>query len=80
MREYINISISYDSGEANLTPRSQAIIDEMIHQADLIDYDLLSDMRYIFLHAFDDMEVNYRAKLKAEKEARLAKREEENVT
>jgi hypothetical protein len=80
MREYITISISYNSGEADFTPKSQVIIDEMIHQADLLDYDLLSDMRYIFLHAFEDMEVNYRAKLKADKKARMEKREKENAS
>jgi hypothetical protein len=80
MREYITISVSYDSGEANLTPRSQAIIDNMIHEADLLDYDLLSDMRYIFLNAFDDMEINYHAKLKEAQKTRLAKREKENAS
>jgi hypothetical protein len=80
MREYITISMSLSGGEADLTPRSQAIIDAMIHQADLLDYDLLSDMRYIFLHAFQDMEINYRARLEAERKARLAKREKENAS
>ena len=80
MREYITISISLWSGEANLTPKSQAIIDAMIESADLLDYDLLSDMRYIFLNAFEDIKVNYHAKLDAAQKARLAKQGKENVT
>jgi hypothetical protein len=79
MRQYITISLDICNGEADLTPRSQVIIDEMIHEADLLDYDLLSDMHHIFMHAFDDMAVNYYKKLELKQKAWLAKREKESA-
>jgi hypothetical protein len=51
----------------------------MIQEAAVLDYDLLSDMQDIFMLAFDDMAVNYYAKLEAARKARLAKQEKENA-
>jgi hypothetical protein len=79
MRQHITISLDIYNGEANLTPKSQAIIDEMIHEADLLDYDLLSDMHDIFQQAFDNMAANYHEKLEAAHRARLAKWKKENA-
>jgi hypothetical protein len=80
MRQYITISLDIYNGEADLTPRSRVIIDEMIQEADLLDYDLLSDMQDIFILAFDDMAVNYYAKLEAARKARSANLEKENAS
>jgi hypothetical protein len=80
MRQYITISLDIYNGEADLTPKSQAIIDEMINEADLLDYDLLSDVHNIFQQAFDDMAANYHEKLEAMQRARLAKWKKENAS
>jgi hypothetical protein len=80
MRQYITISLDIYNGEANLTPKSQVLIDEMIHEADLIDYDLLSDMHHIFMHAFDDVGANYHRKKELARKAWLAKMEKENAS
>ena len=80
MRQYITISLDIYNGEADLTPKSRVIIDEMIQEAAVLDYDLLSDMQDIFMLAFDDMAVNYYAKLEAARKARLAKQEKENAS
>ena len=60
--------------------RRVCIIDEMIQEADLLDYDLLSDMHHIFMHAFDDMAVNYHENLEVAQRARLAKWKKENAS
>jgi hypothetical protein len=80
MRQYITISLDIYNGEADLTPRSRVIIDEMIQEADLLDYDLLSDMQDIFILAFDDMAVNYHAKLEAARKARWQIWKKENAS
>jgi hypothetical protein len=80
MRQHITISLDIYNGEANLTPKSQAIIDEMINEADLLDYDLLSDMHSIFQQAFDDMAANYHEKLEVAQKARLTKWKKENAS
>lgn len=59
MRQYITISMSLSGGEAELTPQSQEIISEMVQRASLLDYDLLSDIHFIFEKAFKDMEIKY---------------------
>jgi hypothetical protein len=79
MRQYITISLDICNGEAELTPKSQSIINEMIHEADLLDYDLLSDMQDIFMLAFNDMAINYYAKLEAAQKTFLAKKEKESA-
>lgn len=59
MRQYITISMSLSGGQAELTPQSQEIINQMAQRASLLDYDLLSDIHYIFEKAFKDMEIQY---------------------
>jgi hypothetical protein len=52
----------------------------MIQEADLLDYDLLSDIHHIFMNAFDDMAANYHGKLELAQKAWLAKQEKENAS
>jgi hypothetical protein len=73
MLKHLTIKINLDNGEAELTPKSQASINEMIKKADLLDYDLLSDMHFIFKNAFEDMEIQYHKNWDAWLDDRIAK-------
>ena len=73
MREHLKISMSLSDGEAELTPKSQEIINQMIQRASLLDYDLLSDIHHIFKNAFEDMEIQYRKNWDAWLDDRIAK-------
>lgn len=59
MREYIRISLDYENGDATLTLASIKIIEEMVSRADILDYDQMSDMLYIFSDAFERLQANY---------------------
>jgi hypothetical protein len=59
MRRYIKISLDDDNGDANLTPSSNAFIEEMTGRGDLLDYDQLSDMFHIFREAFEQVHGAY---------------------
>ena len=47
MLKHLTIKINLKNGETELTPKSQASIKEMRKKADLLDYDLLSDMHFM---------------------------------
>ena len=59
MREYIRISLDFENGDATLTPASTAVIEEMVNRADILDYDQMSDMLYVFADAFERLQGNY---------------------
>ena len=59
MREYIRISLDYENGDAALTLASIKIIEGMVSRADILDYDQMSDMLYIFSDAFERLQANY---------------------
>ena len=80
MLKHLTIKINLANGEAELTPRSQASINEMIKKADLLDYHLLSDMHFIFKNAFEDMEIQYHKNWDIWIDGVIAKREEENAS
>ena len=80
MLKHLTIKINLDNGEAELTPKSQASINEMIKKANLLDYDLLSDMHFIFKNAFEDMEIQYHKNWDAWIDDKIAKREKENAS
>ena len=60
MRQYITISLDIYTGEANLTPKSQEIINQMIENRNLRNFQLMDDMRNIFFFAFERMQTEYK--------------------
>lgn len=63
MKTLITISLDHESGEARLTPRSKAIVEQMVETASLADYDQLSDVFNVFRDAFERLQIKYDAAL-----------------
>lgn len=59
MKTRLTISLDSEHGEADLTPASRRYVEEMVEDAELGDYDLMSDMFHTFRDAFERLQVNY---------------------
>ena len=79
MRKYITISLDIYNGEAELTPKSQKIINDMIENGNLLNYDLMDDMKNIFIDAFERMQTEYKIYIDELIAQSRAKMEKENA-
>lgn len=55
MRDYITFSLCWESGEADLTPKSREYLDNLVKEGDLWGVDVIGDMHGIMDYFFDKM-------------------------
>jgi hypothetical protein len=80
MRQYITISLDIYNGEAKLTPKSQEIINQMIENRNLRNFQLMDDMRNIFFNAFERIQTEYKIYIDELIAQSRAKMEKDNAT
>ena len=80
MRQYITISLDIYNGEAELTPKSQEIINQMIENRNLRNFQLMDDMRNIFFNAFERIQTEYKIYIDELIAQSRAKMEKDNAT
>lgn len=63
MREYITFSLCWDSGEADLTPKSKEYLERLVEEGDLWGVDVLSDMYGIMEHYYGQVSEAWRLRM-----------------